>query len=273
MHKIFSFLLLSLFVVSCSESNGVVGVDDGEDTESSEDFVKLGLYAEQKAGNIFELMSFDLLTERSVSLYEIRETYDSLIWSVPDIGRHHLMTNNNFTFKWSHNFFQPGEYQTVLLGYKNDEVIVSDTVTVDIKDKRDFLGYNWKDITASSEHSTGYYDVFKQKSFSTYYTYENELPAVYLFMRYDESEEESIFAEKSQYVLFDFISSLYSKPKYDGEDKNLLLVKYNDLFKVKKNGDDPLCIWITPSARIVLLKYKDEWANYDQYRVYAEPNN
>lgn len=92
-------------------------------------------------------------------------------------------------------------------------------------------------------------------------------------MWYDKSEEESIFAEKSQYVLFDFISSLYSKPNYDDKDESLLLVKYNDLFKVKEDDAEPLCIWITPSARIVLLKYKKELVSYDQYRVYAEPKN
>lgn len=275
-YRIYTYLITSILVIlvifsSCSNSDN----DDIEKLLPNEiEKYELKLHAFQEKGNIFELQEFSLISNREATMLEIRNTYDSLVWVVPELGRVDILGTNNFIFKWSHNFFLPGEYKSILLGYKNQTVICADTVILTIENNNDFLSYNWEDVTNSSTVSTGYHDFLKHTDLSTSQHFEAGTPSVDLFCFYNSVREKtpSEFAGESKDVLYNLITELYSEPKYDNKDNNQLSEQYKSLFKTKKSNAEPLCIWLTPRSQIVLLKYKDSTTDeYDQYIVHAEP--
>jgi hypothetical protein len=165
----------------------------------------------------------------------------------------------------------PAKYETALLGYKNNQLISGDTVTVDIANNKDFLGYNWKDVVRTSRYNIGYQNVFlKGYDFVTYSILTEGVPSASLYLIDNKNTGEHAFALKSKQILFDYTCSLYSTPTYS-QDSPTLLTNYNELFKNKKNGAVPECIWITPKSRIVLLNEYDEAEEYSKYEIYAEP--
>ncbi len=274
--KNFTYLLLvALFILSCSEEN---------DTKPVDKSLKLRLEATKTEGNIFELIDFNINFEGNpnlpdITLADIINVYDSIVWKVSgNEKRFKILEFNNssseFTFGWGHNFFQPAEYETILIGYKDDAIIYSDTLVVTISNNKDFLGYNWKDITATSEYYSGivYADVLSSLyELATSQDIHEGTPSVSLFYKTDINEEQSIFSQKSEKQLFDFISSLYSTPIFDQNDANALSENYNKLFKYKATDASPKSIWITPKSKIVLLE--SVWIYGKYYYIYAEPNN
>ena len=51
-----------------------------------------------------------------------------------------------------HCFKYPGEYKTNLTAWKDNKVIFRHQLAVTITDEKDFLEYNWKDITKTHQH-------------------------------------------------------------------------------------------------------------------------
>ncbi len=197
------------------------------------------------------------------------------MWIIPDLGRlnllsHKLGNGTDFLFHWSHNFFLPKEYKTILVGYKDEQIILTDTVAVHITNNKDFLAYNWEDIDKPSRGSIGYHNAFTDfHSFSTYYFFENNRPTIFLLRR---DEEGITLSESNRIALIDLMNQLYSKARYDLENPDLLLKQYNQLFSYKSDDAEPLSIWMTRTSRIALLKYTNEYYDYPFYRVQAEPN-
>lgn len=262
--KTFFMLLLLPIVFACNpDDDPINNIDDPE--EEKESIVKLKLYGSDKEINIFEMTVFSVSPERSATLLKIKDSCDSIVWWISDLqGRFNILRSNSFTFQWSHNFFLPGEYETYLLAYKDNKVIYGDTVSINVTNNKDFLGYNWKDIKGPLGHSTGYVDALSDTEFSTYQSVHNDIPYVRFFVWND-------CEESSDKILSGHINRLYGTPKYRKEDGELLLQKYKELFNYKKEEAVPETIWITPTSRIVLLKvsYRMDWCEYE---IYAEPN-
>ncbi len=235
--------------------------------------------AKEKEGNIFDLMEFNMFSysEKNFTLLDLTESYDSIVWSCTNTNqRYHVLehsqSNSNFTSKWSNCFFLPAEYETCLLGYKNDRLICSDTILVNITNNNDFLGYNWKNVVRSSEYSKGYQDVFfNGYKFATHTDVTDGTPSVSFFLFYNSANDESDFAYKSKQILFDYICSLHSTPIYSQDDNNSVSDIYNELFRNKKEGYVPEYIWITAKSNIVLLEEFDGVEGYPKYEIYAEP--
>lgn len=264
-------ILIGLFISSCSDSDTISDPDNNGELPDQGIDIKLNI--KQNTGNIFELLEFSLYSEKGFSMQDARDTYDSLVWTVPNMGRFHLFNESSFTFSWSQNFFLPSKYTSILLGYKNNKIIKADTAYITIHNDKDFLGYKWKDITKSSGHSTGYTDVlFSEYSLATYQSIKDSIPSVTLFLWNERNKDEKLFAQKSEKILFNYISSLYSEPTYTEKQNEVLLKEYNKLFKDRIEGAKPLYIWITPKLRIVLYSSYEEYGEYDEYRIHAEPN-
>lgn len=281
----FYFLFTALIFSSCSEiDNSVLGKDDKDDKENGggsgeveNEILALNLNVKDDQNNIFDLVEFNIVPERTMTIADLEEHYDSLVWRVAELAGSYKVfeyTNHStsFKFQWSHNFFLPGEYTTFLLGYKNDEVIYSDTIPVKITEDKDFLGYNWKDINGSIGHSTGYVDVLlEDKEFVTYQDIHQGIPSVKLSLWSRGRQDEQVFIQESEKILSDYITSLYSSPTYNLTD-DTLLEKYNSLFTHKKENAYPQCIWLTSKSKIVLLKCYDKiFTKYFEYEIYAEP--
>lgn len=240
--------------------------------------LRVKMNVKEKEGNIFDLMEFNLFSysEEDFTLLDLTEAYDSLVWLCSNTNQRykileHSGNSTHFVWQWSNSFFLPAEYETVLLGYKNNQVITSDTVSVNITNKRDFLGYNWEDVTSTSKISTGYHSVFsKGYDFATYSVVSDGAPLLSLFLSRTNNDNEATFAQKSRQILLDYINSLYGAPAYAGDNTQLLSESYNT-FKNKEEGTTPECIWVTTKSRIALIKRFDQADNCLKYEIFAEP--
>lgn len=272
-----------LTLTPLAPGNVMVTISDGRNNSyalkvqiKSQLIVKMN--AKEKEGNIFDLMEFNLFSysEKDFTLLDLTEAYDSLVWTCCNTNQRfrlleHSGNSTHFVWKWSNSFFLPAKYETVLLGYKNNQVITSDTVSVNITNKRDFLGYNWEDVTSTSKISKGYHSVFsKGYDFATCSVVNDGALSLSLFLSRTNNDNEATFAQKSRQVLLDYINSIYGAPTYSGDGNQSLLGAYSK-FKNKEEGATPECIWITPKSRIALIKKFDEAANYLKYEIFAEP--
>lgn len=98
-----------------------------------------------------------------------------------------------------------------------------------------------------------------------------DTPSVKLSFSLKGHQDEQVFIGKSEKILSDYITALYSSPTYDLTD-DTLLEKYNSLFTYKKENAYPQYIWLTPKSKIVLLKCYDKiFTKYFEYEIYAEP--
>lgn len=265
-------LCILISVYSCSGNSHDNNDDDTpKPSITNNDPVSLNFDIRNKAGNIFESIGFNIYFEKKITMLELRNSYDSIIWEVKGLGRRKILNETSFMSGWAHNFFLPGEYENVLYGYKNNKLIYSsDVISVKITNNKDFLGYNWTDITGKPGSSVGYQNEFSDTpNFTTYQSINDNIPSITLFLWYNNEEDERLFVQNSKKILGDYISSLYTEPTYD-EGNNEIDSKYEELFKYKEKDAYPLKVWQTPRNNIVLLKYSD-WG-YDSYKIYAEQN-
>ena len=205
-------------------------------------------------------------------MFSLFDIYDSITWKVSNLDGSlkifkHTEGSANFIRQWSHSFYSPGKYKAYVSGYKNKEVISSDTVEIEITNTKDFLCYNWKDIKGSIGHATGYEDVLNDYEFITYEDMHQGIPSVSVYLRDKEKNDRPAFLIRSKKILTDYINSLYNTtPIYDETD-DILLKKREELFVYKEENTYPLCIWITLKSRIVLIKNE----RFNEYQLYAEP--
>ena len=163
MKKIFyCFLLLTFFVLSCSKEEADMDGSQNKETENKE--IKIILEAETSSQNIFAPIVFYQSFDFGKDAPCLSEVYDSIVWkSSHSPNSFKVFSHSNYAryvettfFKWAHVYYSPGTYKTYLLGYKNNEIIYSsDTISIDITNKKDFLAFNWKDVT-DSDFTTGY---------------------------------------------------------------------------------------------------------------------
>ncbi|WP_139249720.1 hypothetical protein [Mariniphaga anaerophila] len=237
----------------------------------------LKLKATRTQGNIFDLMEFNMYSEEEFTSQNLIEIYDSVVWVCTNTNQRLQILESSghgsrFISKWSNCFFLPAEYETCLLGYKNNRVISADTVSVSIVNDKDFLGYNWSDVVNTSTVSTGYQNAFiKGYDFATRSVVTDNGSSLHLFLFQTNSGDGVAFAQKSRQVLLNYINSLYSAPTYSFDVDNSLSEIYNQLFRNTGTGVTPEYIWITPKSNMALIKKYDENAGVLKYEIHAEP--
>lgn len=267
-------LLIGLFISSCSDSDPILDPDESGVLPNQEIDIKVNI--KQNTGNIFDLFVFDLYSEKGFYMQDVIDSYDSLVWIVPNVGRFYLLHNNSFVYQWSQTFVLPSKYTSILVGYKDNKIIKADTAYITILNDKDFLGYKWKDITKSEGRLTAYADVLSSEySLATSQSFKDSIPSVNVYLINERREEFPVFASKSKGVLSNYLSTLYAEPTYTEKQSDLLIKEYNKLFKNRLEGTSgikPVSIWITPKSKILLYSYHEEYIGYDEYKIYAEPN-
>lgn len=274
MKNLLNILFILLFVASCSDtdSNTFPEINNGEE-DNTEKIIPLKLEIEETQKNIFDYAVFSLFPDKYGVMFSLFDVYDSITWKVSNLNGsfkifEHTTRGASFVRQWSHNFNTPGKYKTYVLGYKDNKVIYGDTVEIDITNTKDFLCYNWKDVKNATYGSIAYVDVLNDYEFSTFEDIHQNIPSVTVFLIDKKKDNKPAFLEKSKKLFIDYINSLYSTlPTYNETDNNLL-EKYNDLFFYKKENTYPLCIWVTSTSKIVLIKEE----HHNEYQLYAEPN-
>lgn len=80
------------------------------------------------------------------------QCYDSIVWSSPDLPLTYRVFENgnnhaNLTSQWGSYFYNEGPYTVYLKGYRKGEVVHSDSLSFNLKD-RDFLCFYWPECPA-----------------------------------------------------------------------------------------------------------------------------
>lgn len=272
MRNLLSILFILLLVSSCSDTSNTIPEITDEGAHTTEKVIPLELEIEETQKNIFDYTVFSLFPDQYGVMFSLFDVYDSITWKTSNIDGsfkifQHTTGSANFIRQWSHTFTSPGNYKTYVLGYKNDEVIYSDTAEVEITNNKDFLCYNWKDIKSSIGHGILYVDVLNDYEFSTFEDMHQGIPSVTVFLIDKKKNNKPAFLKKSKKIFTDYINSLYSTQPVHYETENDLLEKYNDLFIYKPKSTYPICIWITPKSKIALIKEEI----HNEYQLYAEP--
>lgn len=231
------------------------------------------LAVKQPKGNIFDMMNFYLYNEdsKSINSSSLSTVCDSIVWTVDGINGsfrvfEHEQGKSCLTFTWGHCFKYPGEYKTNLAAWKDNKVIFRHQLDITITNDKDFLAYNWSDITKDSPAWTGYADLLTSNlELSSTYGLSGAVP-------YAEVRVLGSGFVQSYHTLYDYLCGLYSAPTYtDKTDK--MWQRYDELFSEQKQYPNsyPDAIWVTERANIVLLLL-DEYREFLRYVVYAEPN-
>lgn len=279
-------LITSLLFLVASCSSDQPSSPDWEnpknpDKPGNSDFIGIKINASVKEANIFDNVQFTLSFDKNCNMYDIRQNYDSLVWVVPELnGFFNIMRTSEFNLSWGQSFLSEGKFLTILQGFKDNKMVLADSVTINVKNKRDILGYYWKDITENQNMLYGtpnildsYYGIYTRK------IYEDATPAleVYFSLNYKGHIPDSIirpFYEKEQEkIAYDYITKLYGNPKLSYEKDASIVEIYKKTFK-QPIGKIllPRYIWKTKTSNIVLLQDYDKWGEWHTYFVLAEPN-
>ncbi len=278
MKKILIVLCAGLILYSCSkdddfsEENTLTNIEKIEKEEDKSqgkvsNKLKADFYATKNTKNIFELVEFHVDFPNG----NMFPNYDSIQWRVIGKASHFDVqyrkpNEEQFTFVWSHNFFEPGKYKTYLTGYKDDLTLYSDTLDIYIYNKRDFLDFRWSDLQGELPFGgIGYHTALPDScEFVVTLNRHNNIPSITLY-NYIKGARDS---KKDR--LFNLMTTLYKKPICDWNSSQSMLDKYSKRFNYNKEEVKPVAIWITDKSQIMLQKVK--YSRKSFYRVYAEPN-
>lgn len=279
-------LITSLLFLVASCSSDQPSSSDWEnpknpDKPGNSDFIGIKINASVKEANIFDNVQFTLSFDKNCNMYDIRQNYDSLVWIVPELnGVFNVMRTSEFNLSWGQSFLSEGKFLTILQGFKDNKMVLADSVTINVKNKRDILGYYWKDITENQNMIYGtpnildsYYGIYTRK------IYEDATPVleVYFSLNYKGHIPDNIirpFYEKEQEkIAYDYITKLYGNPKLSYDKDASIIEIYKKTFK-QPIGKIllPRYIWKTKTSNIVLLQDYDKWGEWHTYFVLAEPN-
>lgn len=238
------------------------------------------LAVDQPKRNIFDMMNFYLYNEDSqpISLIELSVVCDSIVWTADGLkGSYRVFEHkkgdgwdsSHLTVKWGNCFKYPGEYKTYLTTWRDNKVTHRHQLDISVTNHKDFLLYNWSEITKESQAWDRYADVFNSSpDLMTTYGLSGTVP-------YAEVRLFSSSISQSFHALSDYFYNLYSAPTYEDKTaKQKMWQLYNELFSEQKKYPNayPVAIWVTKRANIVLLML-DESMDDPGYIVYAEPNS
>jgi len=278
MNKLFLLFVPILILFSCSKDEPKPNPDpEPEPTVLQR---KFKLRADKHVVNIYEysfveLDLIDVEAEFKGKGEVVIHGFDSISWKIPNIfdepGRGNgYMVANGFTF------IKPGKYLIYAFGHADGKVTFKDSVTVNVINKRDFLGVNWKNVKDSLFVS--YDENVNNIRFNLESKYNDG--KAYAILRANPSYTKfKGFEEGARKEFIKIINNLYgeSKYSYNGDDysNSDLLDEFDSMFKkgLGKNNY-PIKIWQTEKNNIVLLANIDrEFRDYYYYYILAEPRN
>ena len=218
-------------------------------------------------GIVFQITDLDGKYSMSIppSLYSY---YDSIMWSAdgyPDQMAIYKKQSKPYfkeTPEWKCYFFQNKPLYTRLQGYRNGQVVFSDSVQT-IIGPRDFLRYNWDDpfIRYDEPHYVCSCPLYKEVAFHYYIPIEQDghLYSKVALVRNDYESDDIAFAERSRKVLSDLMDY------HLGERKSFDPATMGSLFHCLPTEVKPIAYWQTATAHAVIIEVKDE------IYIHAEP--
>lgn len=118
--------------------------------------------------------------------------------------------------------------------------------------------------------TTGYANNLDGYYLSTQTHIHQGVPSVMLYAKNEKYEKGG--SMKSKQILYNYINSFFSLPNYTATSDESLRKEFSTIFSFQEKNAIPLNIWLTPKAKIVLLR-KDFKGLESEYKIYAEPGD
>lgn len=227
-----------------------------------------GAYVNSYTANIFEPVHFYLQGNDYIQ-QDLRALCDSLVFDIPWLKGIHLsrkiysheIGSAKLISGWDHRFILPIGGICSIKAYKNGNVVYNDGVSVSLTNDRDFLMYNWNEITENMNSSIGYVNFVDEmhEFVSTHYIV-SEVPIAKVWL--------SKLANNTLEWLYEYLCKLYKEPMYNSESG--VQEQYGKFFTDTDDRETPQYIWQTSNSRIALIHWYDSDEDITKYYIKAE---
>lgn len=220
--------------------------------------------------NIFDPVHFYLEGDEFMQ-EDLRELCDSLVFDI--MGRndgtakvYYQKTGEaKLISSWDHRFYIPMNAMCRLRGYKNGEVVYTHSKQVQLHNNKDFLMYNWNEITQNAPHNIGYLNFLNPnlEIISTHYLTNNTPVAkISLYGKPDYTGQ----------WLYDYINKIYSTATvYD--KNNGVAEKFAELFVSPDSLETPQYIWVTDKSVLALVNWSNPEVEVSSTYIMAQPRH
>ena len=218
--------------------------------------------------NIFEPVHFYLEGDDYMN-WSLSQLCDSLVFSVmgEDGSRkvyYDEKGHSELIVGWDHYFYLPQSCLCRIQAYKNNEVIYTDAIEVNLTNDKDFLMYDWDEISDAAIGSITYNNFIEpQYSIVTSTYWKGQRPYAKVAVEKPESLEDA------RTWLYEYMKKLYKDPVYS--ESSEVKMKYAELFVSAQEDETPLYIWKDDKAVVALVEQYDEFVPMTRVYVKAEP--
>lgn len=219
--------------------------------------------------NILEPVHFYLEGD-DYMIWSLSQLCDSLVLSVmgeegsrkvyyDEKGHSELITG------WTHHFHLPSGCLCRIQAYKDNEVIYTDAIEVNLTNEKDFLMYDWDEVADASKLGTVSFNNFIIPEYSIVAAaYFNEnAPSVKVSVEKPESLEDA------RAWLYEYMKKLYKDPAYS--ESSEVKTKYAELFASAEENETPLYIWKSDKSVVALVEQYDDFVPVTRVYLKAEP--
>ena len=217
--------------------------------------------------NIFEPVHFYLEGDDYMN-WSLSQLCDSLVFSVmgEDGSRkvyYDEKGHSELIVGWDHYFYLPKGCICSIQAYKDNDVIYTDAIEVNLTNDRDFLMYDWDDISDAAIGTVPYNNfIIPELCLISRTGFVGEVPYAIVTM------DKGMNVEGVKAWLYDYVVKLYKEPLYSESEE--VKAKYNELFASADVKDTPLYIWQDSKSVVALIQYdygEGRWIYY----IKAEP--
>ena len=219
--------------------------------------------------NIFEPVHFYLEGDDYMN-WSLSQLCDSLVFSVmgEDGSRkvyYDEKGHSELIVGWDHYFYLPQSCLCRIQAYKNNEVIYTDAIEVNLTNDNDFLMYDWDEVADASKLGTVGFNNFIEPQYSivTAAYFKENTPSVKVTVENPESLEDA------RTWLYEYMKKLYKDPVYSESAE--VKTKYAELFVSAQEDETPLYIWKDDKSVVALVEQYDEFVPVTRVYVRAEP--
>ena len=219
--------------------------------------------------NIFEPVHFYLEGDDYMN-WSLSQLCDSLVFSVmgEDGSRkvyYDEKGHSELIVGWDHYFYLPQGCLCRIQAYKDNEVIYTDAIEVNLTNGKDILMYDWDEVADASKLGTVGFNNFIEPQYSivTAAYFKENAPSVKVTVENPESLEDA------RTWLYEYIKKLYKDPVYSESAE--VKTKYAELFVSAQEEETPLYIWKDDKSVVALVEQYDEFVPVTRVYVRAEP--
>ena len=219
--------------------------------------------------NIFEPVHFYLEGDDYMN-WSLSQLCDSLVFSVmgEDGSRkvyYDEKGHSELIASWDHYFYLPQGCVCRIQVYKDNKVVYTDAIEVNLTDENDFLMFNWNQIEHASGLGTVVYNNFIHPHYSVVSIAGIKGQTPYIKVSVEKPES----LEDAQMWLYEYMTKIYKQPAYSEDSE--VKTKYAELFASAEDNETPLYVWESEKAVIALVEQYDDFVPQTRVYVKAEP--